>query len=431
MSAIPWFRLFLPFAGAYFFSYFYRTINAVVGPILSVELALGAADLGLLTSAYFIAFGAAQLPLGLLLDRFGARRVEALLLLATAAGAATFACSHSIGMLALGRGLIGLGVSACLMGALKSFSQWVPPERMTSLTGWIMTAGTLGALAASTPLDFALRFTGWRTIFFALAAITLLVSGWIFFVVPEKTAVARTETFAEQWSGIRRILRTRHFWRVAPISFAQIGGFMAVQSLWASAWLIHVNGYSRSAAAEHLAAMSMAMIVAYALIGLAATRLAQRGIGALALLGGGICMALLSLLAIICEASDYHYALWIAYGAFSSFGTLSYTVVSGGFPAGLSGRVTTLCNLLSFAGAFISQWGMGLLIDHLLACGYSQVSAHRHAFAALLAIQAAAWLWLVFGGRSTSTEPEAGTSRRLGTGTPQKQDAPRTGGHED
>lgn len=398
-------RLFLPFAGAYFLSYLYRTINAVIGPILSEELSLGAADLGLLTSAYFVAFGAVQVPLGMFLDRFGARRAEAVLLICAAVGAAVFACGHSIGALAFGRGLIGLGVSACFMGALKNFSQWFPPEKMASLTGWIMTVGTLGALTTTAPLDLALRITGWREIFLALALVTLLVAAWVFFAALDRPAADEPESLADQWPTIRRILRTRHFWRIAPVSFAQIGGFMAVQSLWSTAWLIRVNGYSRSAAAEHLAAMSLAMLVAYALIGLAATRLARRGIGPLALLGGGMFMALLSLLAIICEVSAHHYPLWIAYGAFSSFGTLCFASVSKGFPAHLAGRVNTLCNLMSFIGGFIFQWGIGLLIDHLLACGYSQVSAHRRAFAALLVIQAAAWLWLVFGGRSKSTKP--------------------------
>jgi sugar phosphate permease len=86
-----WVRLFLPFAGAYFLSYLYRTANAVIGPVLSKDLALGAGSLGLLTSAYFLAFAAAQLPLGMLLDRFGARRVESGLLLIAAAGAVVFA----------------------------------------------------------------------------------------------------------------------------------------------------------------------------------------------------------------------------------------------------------------------------------------------------------------------------------------------------
>ena len=107
-----WFKLFLPFAAGYFLSYLYRTVNAVVGPLLGEELALNAADLGLLTSTYFVAFGSTQLPLGILLDRFVARRVESGLLLVAAAGAAVFAAAESIGTLALGRAMIGLGVSA-------------------------------------------------------------------------------------------------------------------------------------------------------------------------------------------------------------------------------------------------------------------------------------------------------------------------------
>ena len=107
-----WLKLFLPFAGAYFLSYLYRTANAVIGPVLSAELALGAAGLGLLTSAYFLSFAAAQLPLGILLDRFGARRVESGLLLIAAVGAAVFALGQGIAELAIGRALIGLGVSA-------------------------------------------------------------------------------------------------------------------------------------------------------------------------------------------------------------------------------------------------------------------------------------------------------------------------------
>ena len=230
-----WIRLFLPFAGAYFLSYLYRTANAVIGPVLSDELSLGAADLGLLTSAYFLAFGAAQLPLGVLLDRFGPRRVEAALLLIAAAGAAIFAIGHGIGMLAFGRGMIGLGVSACLMAAFKSFSQWFPLERQASLTGWIMTSGTLGALAASAPLDAALNVATWREIFFVLSGLTVAVSAWLYFSVPDKPGSQQPESLSAQLAGVRQVLVSRHFWRFAPLDFAQIGGFMAIQSLWSNA----------------------------------------------------------------------------------------------------------------------------------------------------------------------------------------------------
>ncbi len=395
---MSWLTLFLPFAGAYFLSYHFRTINAVIGPILSSELSLGAADLGLLTSTYFVAFGAAQLPLGILLDRFGARRVEAVLLLFAASGAAIFASSTSIDGLAFGRALIGLGVSACLMAAFKSFSQWFPPEKLASLTGWIMTAGTLGAFASTAPLDAALSFSTWRDVFWALAGITVLISVWLYFGVPEKPGAPAPESLSVLWSGMRQILRSAHFWWIAPIGLAQIGGFMAVQSLWSSAWLIHVNGFSRSESADHLAAMSIAMIFAYIAIGLVSTRLARKGISTVMLLSGALGLGLLSLTLIITEATDHHFALWIAYGAFSSFGTLSYAVLSTGFPASLSGRVNTTYNLMCFAGAFAFQWSMGLLIDGLVTRGYSTATAHRFAFAALLSCQIAAWLWLVAGG---------------------------------
>ncbi|MBL0166090.1 MAG: MFS transporter [Propionivibrio sp.] len=393
-----WIRLFLPFAGAYFLSYLFRTANAVIGPVLSDELSLGAADLGLLTSAYFLAFGAAQLPLGVLLDRFGPRRVEAALLLIAAAGAAVFAFGHGIGMLAFGRGMIGLGVSACLMAAFKSFSQWFPLERQASLTGWIMTSGTLGALAASAPLNAALNVATWRDIFFVLSGLTVAVSAWLYFSVPDKPGSQQPETLSVQLAGVRQVLVSRHFWRFAPLGFAQIGGFMAVQSLWSSAWLMNVNGYTRSIAADHLAAMSMAMVVAYILIGLLATGLARRGIAPIYLLGGGMLMALLALLLIITQAIDQHYVLWMAFGVFSSFGTLGYSQMSAGFPVALSGRANSTLNLMVFLGAFGLQWGMGVLIEMLQASGHSIEIAHRNTFAVLFVLQAVA-VWILLSGR--------------------------------
>lgn len=393
-----WSRLFLPFACAYFLSYLYRTVNAVVGPVLSTELSLGAADLGLLTSTYFIAFGSTQLPLGIMLDRFGARRVEASLLLIAAAGAAVFAGSNNIGTLAIGRGMIGLGVSACLMAAFKSFSQWFPAERQASLTGWIMTSGTLGALVASAPLEAVLHIASWREVFYGLGAITAGVALWLFLGVPDKESATRPQSIAELAGGIRQIVTNRHFWRFASLSFAQIGGFMAVQSLWSGAWLIHVNGYSRSVAAEYLAAMNAAMAVSYFMIGLLSTRLAKRGISTVHLLGGGMSLALLTLLLIVTQATEQHYLLWMAYGLFSSTGTLTYAATATGFPVSLSGRVNTVLNLFAFAGAFGLQWGMGLLIDATIAAGHSTAIAHRDAFIVLFVLQAASLGWFFFSG---------------------------------
>ena len=394
-----WLKLFLPFAGAYFLSYLYRTANAVIGPILTAELALGAGSLGLLTSAYFLSFAAAQLPLGMLLDRFGARRVESGLLLIAATGAATFAIGKSIGDLTFSRGLIGLGVSACLMAAFKAFSLWFPADRQASLTGWIMTSGGLGALAATAPLEAALQVAGWREIFVGLAGLTLLVAIWLFLSVPERTDGAKPEPLAAQWAGVRQVFASAHFWRFAPLGLTLVGGFMAVQSLWSVSWLMQVNGYARAVAADHMAGMSAAMLIAYLLIGLLATGLARRGIKPLMLLAAGLGLSLLTLALIVTQAVEHTYLLWIAYGSFSSFGTLAYSQAAAGFAVALSGRANTAFNLMVFVGAFGVQWGLGLLIDLLQAQGQTAAMAHRNALLALLGAQLAAYLWFLLAGR--------------------------------
>ena len=388
-----WFKLFLPFAGAYFLSYLYRTANAVIGPVLTAELSLDASHLGLLTSAYFLTFAAAQLPLGMLLDRFGPRRVESGLLLIAAGGAAVFGLGHSISDLTMGRGLIGLGVSACLMAAFKAFSLWFPPERQASLTGWIMTSGGLGALAATAPLEAALHITGWREIFLGLAGLTLAVAVWLFFSVPEKKNSALPEPFSAQWSGVKQIFSSAHFWRFAPLGLTMTGGFMAIHSLWSISWLMQVNAYSRATAAEHLAAMSIAILFAYVAMGLLATGLARRGIRPVMLLAGALGLSLLTLTLIVTQWVEQTYLLWIAYGTFSSFSTLAYSQAAAGFPSRLSGRANTAFNLMVFVGAFSVQWGLGLLIDLLLAHGQSVAGAHRTAFLALLGLQVSAYLW--------------------------------------
>ncbi len=141
-------RVFIPFALGFFLSYLFRTVNAVIAPDLVRDIGVDPASLGLLTSAYFLSFAAFQLPLGVLLDRYGARRVEATLLLFAAAGAFVFARAETLTGLMLGRALIGLGVSACLMAAFKAFTLWFPAERLPLANGIQMISGGVGALVS-------------------------------------------------------------------------------------------------------------------------------------------------------------------------------------------------------------------------------------------------------------------------------------------
>ena len=394
-----WLRLFLPFAAGYFLSYLFRTVNAVIGPVLARDLALPDNALGLLTSTYFLAFGAAQLPLGMLLDRFGPRRVEAALLVLAAAGAAVFAASDSLSGLAVGRALIGLGVSACLMAAFKAFSQWFPPERQASLTGWIMASGGLGALAASKPLEFALGFAGWRDIVFVLSAITLAVAAALWHFVPDKPIASAGAGLKEQLAGVRQIFASRHFWRYGPMAFWMTGGFMAVQGLWATRWMSVIEHMPRGDIAARLTWISVAMLGGFLFMGFFATTLVRRGIPLDRVYKGAMVVAIgafASLTLMPTQGSDW---LWPILGACFSLSNIAYSLVAQNFPPALSGRANTALNLLVFAGAFGLQWGFGGLVDLLQGQGMAIETAYRSGFITLLVAQIIALLWLMISGR--------------------------------
>ncbi|HVJ10821.1 MAG TPA: MFS transporter, partial [Burkholderiales bacterium] len=161
--------MFCPFAAGYYLSYFYRYVNAVIAKDLVADFGIVPADLGLLTGAYFLSFALAQVPLGVALDRFGPRRCTAALFCVAAAGALTFGLARDLAMLTWGRALIGLGVSAGLMGSIKAFTLWFPRERLTSLSGWMIGIGSVGTLTATAPVEALLGPLGWRALFLGLA----------------------------------------------------------------------------------------------------------------------------------------------------------------------------------------------------------------------------------------------------------------------
>lgn len=385
--------LYLAFAAGYLLSYLFRTVNAVISPELQRELGLAPGSLGLLTSAYFIAFAAMQIPVGMLLDRYGPRRVEPVLLLVAAAGALAFAFAEGLAGLTLARALIGLGVAACLMAPLKAIAHWYPPERQASLAGWIMVSGALGALAATTPLEIALRFASWRAIFVALAAATAAVAAWIWWRVPDVPKPAAAPSFAVQWQGVTRVYAHPRFWWIAPLAGFGMGSFMAVQGLWAVPWMLEVAGQTRASAAAHLLAMGVVMLVAYLFLGLFATALDRRGIGARHLFAAGFALNALAL-ALIVAGVPGGMLWWTLYGLGAAANILAFPVLNEGFPRELTARANTAANLVMFVGSFATQWGIGLVVDALRAAfGVDTAGGLRWAFALVLFVDLATLAW--------------------------------------
>ncbi|MFO8085449.1 MAG: MFS transporter [Desulfobacterales bacterium] len=401
LSFIRHLRIFMPFAMGYFLSYAYRVINAVLAPNLVADIGLKPSELGLLTSAYFITFAAFQLPLGVLLDRFGPRKIEAALLLVAASGALTFAFAQSLTGLIIGRGLIGLGVSACLMAAFKAFVTWFPGQQLPKINGFQMAAGGLGALAATVPVEFALSFTDWRGVFAGLAILTLTAASAIFFIVPEPEEKNRDLRFSDQIRGIGSVFGSFTFWRIAPwATFSQMT-YLSIHGLWAGPWLRDVAGMNRTEAAGILMWMAVSMIAGFITLGFVAERLSHRNISTMTVASSGMLLFMVQLLLLIIEPGRWASPGLILFGFFGTAGILPYAALSQSFPSHLSGRVNTALNLLVFIAAFSAQWSIGVIIGlwPVTETGGYSPCGYKTAFTLMLILQVMAALWFQFGGK--------------------------------
>lgn len=387
------------FAAAYFFSYAFRSINAVIAPALMSEIGLSNADLGLLSSAYFVAFAGLQLPLGVWLDKYGARRTESGLLLFAAAGAMIFASSTTLAGLWLGRALLGMGVSACLMAPFKAYRQWYAPERQSQLASWMLVVGTSGALAATIPVTAALPLIGWRGIFWGMGLLILAAAAAIYFFLGD---VERSMEQAQPLAAMpakeayRLIFSDRYFQRMAVLGLVNQASFLALQSLWAGPWMMTVLGMSRAQTSQILFLFNFSVMLAYVGLGWWAPRHVERGWSVVQVVTVGLFGTLLAQAAIISITASWAWIFWIMLAVCVTVATLVQTHVSMSFPSALAGRANTAFNLLTFVGAFLVQWGVGIFIDVFQAHGASPARAMQGAFAVCLACQAAALFAFAF-----------------------------------
>ena len=386
-------RVFLPFVFGYYIAYLFRTINAVMAAPLTTEMGLGADDLGLLTSIYFLTFAAAQIPIGILLDRYGPRRVQSVLLTVAAVGSTLFAVSDHFWMLLVGRALIGLGVASAMTAGLKALVLWFPGNRVPFLNGLMVMLGALGAVTATLPADLLLDWIGWRELFGLFAALTAVSAVMIYLIVPEATPAASGAVPL----GLRKVYADPRFWRVAPLSACCIGTAWALQGLWAAQWFKDVEGLDRTGVVFHLFDMAVALSLGAILLGVAVDRLRKRGVGPGALLGLVAAVFIATQFALVLRLPLPSYLQWAVVAAVGAATVLSFAILAEYFPKELAGRANGALNLFHIAAAFAVQYTTGVVLQHWTPqAGHYPEVAYRTAFAFNLALQVAAWIWFMF-----------------------------------
>lgn len=360
MSPILLARLFLPFAAGYALSELTRGVNTIIFPHLVADIQISVTELGFLTSTYFLTFAAFQLPLGVCLDRFGPQKTNAVLLTIAGAGCLLFATGSDVHSLMVARGLIGLGVSGCLMAAFKAFALWFEDKDRALINGCQLCAGGLGAIFGSRPTYLLVEAVGWRHSFMLFALLMFVVAAALWWLVPRRQPPP-APSMRQQWDEVLAIGRSPPFLIIVPHFVVVQGTFLAMWGLWVSPWLRDIAGYDRDTIANTLLWMAIAMTAGSLFWGLIADRCRDLGFNPwrVATLGSGGFVVINTLIPIIPTP-------WLLWPLFTLMGAGTmpiYVTLANLYPPAMNGRVITGLNFLVFAYAFLLQWLAGVIID--------------------------------------------------------------------
>ena len=331
-----------------------------------------------------------------MLDRYGPRRVQAVLLAAAAVGSALFGLGLSLGELVLARALIGLGFAGGLMAAVKAITIWYPRRQWGLLTGLHMMAGGLGSMAATLPVEWSLSVLSWQGLFFWLAGICLANALTVQLVVPERAAVSSLDTFGQQFRITGIVLTDRFYWRIQPLLAVQQLAFIGCISLWIGPWLRDVGGFVDQGHRADIQLLTTAtMTLGFAVSGPLSTAFHRIGVSPF----GSVGISSL-LFALVCGwlaflPSFLPAVAWPLFGFLGAACIQYLPVMVAAFPASYAGRVGTSSNLVVFSVIFAGQWAIGKIVDlwPRTATGYA-ADGYSWAFGALFILQLAGLLWM-------------------------------------
>ena len=390
--------IFFVFACGYFISALLRAITATLSPLLTSEFNLTAGDLGLLAGGYFLGFASMQIPLGDLLDRHGPKKIVSSFLLIAIIGTVAFALAESFSGLLISRVLIGVGVSACLMGPLTGYRIWFADEYQQRANAWMLMVLSMGFVFSTLPVQILLPIIGWRWIFGLIAILILIIIFLTLLFIPKWENEVKNQE--EKSGSLSDVWNNKFFRSTIPLGLFNYGGMVAVQTLWAGPWMVRVAGYNPLESATGLFWINITMLIAFFLWGYILPKITKFGLDAIKLMKYGLPISYTALLVIIISGESAGVIHFTIYILTSIVLTLTQPAVAMSFSTSLAGKSLTSFNLLIFLGTFIMQWGIGLIIDLSQYFGKGVIQSFQISFSVYLLICIVCYLYFVLNNKN-------------------------------
>ena len=396
-------------ASFFFYAWVMRVAPSVMVEELMRDFAVGAAVLGNLSAAYFYGYAGMQIPVGLLLDRFGPRRLIAVSSLACAGGCVLFATGGSLTAVTAGRFLIGASAAFSLVGAMAVAGQWFPANRFAILSGGAMAMGMAGGVFGQAPLRLAVEASDWRTANLLLAAggVALALAAW----ATVRDRWRGTGGVGQVLAGLAIVVRHPQTWLIALTGLGTSAPLLGFASLWGVPFLETAYALPRTYAATLTSMLFVGWGVGAPLVGWLSDRIGRRKAPLLA----GLALETLALAALVYVPGlpvPALAGLCFLVGFFGSSQIVCFALAKENQPVHRSGTAIGFLNAMVTGAGALFQPLVGSLLDlawtgeTVLGARVYDIGAYRLALASLIACGLAGLLCLL-AVRETFCRPQA------------------------
>ncbi|MDO5115512.1 MAG: MFS transporter [Synergistaceae bacterium] len=388
------FRLLIPFGFAFFIGMFMGSINSILAPVIVADFGLSPADLGFISSVNLISFGLAQIPLGVSLDRRGAKKTLAVMLVIAFVGVLLFAAARGYLSLLASRALMGVGFSGSLMASFKAYAHWLPRKRLALVYSIQSVLGGIGFMAATRPVSIALEYMPWRTLIMLCAGAVFLSVLMLALVVPDDSpsGEASGDSLAKVFKEMLKFAGDKRFIYVAPVVTATEAVLFSFSYLWLGPWLRDVAMLDERAVGLLLLLSSTGIAAGYLLNGVLADLFARLNwlTWEKLYLYSGLLFTLLFAALTFC-GGPLTAPLWAGVMFLSTMTMISFPIIGRLFETNETGRIFALLNFVIFLVSFAVQWLLGVILNfYPIVDGRFSPAGYKVALCLILLMNAAA-----------------------------------------
>jgi sugar phosphate permease len=363
--------------GAFFYlaAFYLRNSPAVMTTELMRDFSIAAAQLGNLSAFYFYAYVLMQIPTGILIDSWGARRLLIAGSALAALGSVIFGSTGNLGLAAAGRAITGGATAVGWVVTLKLATHWFPSRRFATLSGVGLMIGNLGALVAQVPLRLLVEQFGWRSVSVASGVVVIGIGALAWAIIRDDPSEVGYQSHApvalrasshvplrQLLAGFKDIFRYRNTWLIFFAQGGFVGGILSFAGLWGVPYLTLRYHIPLTAAAAVCSVMVVSFAVGSPLSGYLSDRLRARKpiylSGILLATAGWITLFLVPGVSL---------PLFAAVGAVTAFGcganVLAFAYAKESVPARFLGTVSGAINVGNMLGPTLLQPGIGWMLD--------------------------------------------------------------------